>query len=89
MQKAVMVAPGKKHQPMQARMQAGTGGERRAKPGADHRAAEIGPEIRQAMIAEAAYFRAQSRGFNGGDTVEDWLQAEAEVDDRLRDNRGR
>jgi uncharacterized protein YfcZ (UPF0381/DUF406 family) len=32
------------------------------------------------MIAEAAYFRAERRGFQGGDPLDDWLQAEAEVD---------
>jgi len=32
------------------------------------------------MIAEAAYFRAEHRGFRGGDPLEDWLQAEAEID---------
>lgn len=40
-------------------------------------------EERHRMIAEAAYFRAEARGFRGGDPVEDWLQAEAEID-RLR-----
>jgi hypothetical protein len=39
---------------------------------------------RRQMIAEAAYFRAERRGFNGGDTVRDWCEAEAEVDARLR-----
>jgi prefoldin subunit 5 len=32
------------------------------------------------MIAEAAYFRAEHRGFQGGDPLDDWLQAEAEID---------
>jgi hypothetical protein len=32
------------------------------------------------MIAEAAYFRAQRRGFQGGNPLEDWLAAEAEID---------
>jgi hypothetical protein len=36
------------------------------------------------MIAEAAYFRAERRGFNGGDTVRDWCEAEAEIDAQLR-----
>ena len=35
-------------------------------------------QLRQ-MIAEAAYFRAQRRGFQGGNPVDDWLAAEAEV----------
>jgi phosphatidylserine/phosphatidylglycerophosphate/cardiolipin synthase-like enzyme len=39
---------------------------------------------RQQMIAEAAYFRAERRGFNGGDTVRDWCEAEAEIDAQLR-----
>jgi ribosomal protein L29 len=40
---------------------------------------------RQQMIAEAAYFRAERRGFNGGDAVRDWHEAEAEVDARLQE----
>jgi superfamily II RNA helicase len=36
------------------------------------------------MIAEAAYFRAERRGFDSGDPVGDWVEAEAEVDTRLR-----
>lgn len=44
------------------------------------RAADINPEIRYRMIAEAAYLRAEQRGFDGGDPLEDWLTAEREVD---------
>ena len=40
---------------------------------------------RQRMIAEAAYFKAERRGFEGGDPVRDWCEAEAEVDARLRE----
>jgi cell division septum initiation protein DivIVA len=40
-------------------------------------------EERQRMIAEAAYFRAERRGFVGGDPVQDWLEAEAEIDRML------
>lgn len=40
----------------------------------------IAGEDRQRMIAEAAYFRAMQRGFNGGDPVDDWLVAEREID---------
>ena len=35
-------------------------------------------------IAEAAYYRAQSRGFEAGGETEDWLAAEAEILARLR-----
>ncbi len=47
----------------------------------------ISPEERWRMIAEAAYFRALQRGFSGGDSVEDWLAAEREVDERLMRSR--
>jgi hypothetical protein len=36
------------------------------------------------MIAEAAYYKAERRGFNGGDATRDWCEAEAEIDARLR-----
>ncbi len=36
------------------------------------------------MIAEAAYFRAERRGFSAGHELADWLEAEAEVDATLR-----
>ncbi|WP_297504430.1 DUF2934 domain-containing protein [Ferrovum sp.] len=39
---------------------------------------------REEMIAVAAYYRAERRGFNGGDTLADWLEAEAEVDALLQ-----
>ena len=42
------------------------------------------PVDRYASIAQAAYFRSQHRGFKPGHEMEDWLAAEAEVDQRLR-----
>jgi hypothetical protein len=36
----------------------------------------------RAQIAEAAYFKAQERGFEPGFELDDWLEAEAEVLDR-------
>ena len=36
------------------------------------------------MIAEAAYYRAQKRGFTPGLEAEDWRQAETEVMERVR-----
>jgi len=44
----------------------------------------VSEDARRAMIAQAAYLRAERRGFAGGDEVEDWLAAEAEVDALLR-----
>ena len=37
---------------------------------------------RQEQIAELAYFRALNRGFEPGHELEDWLAAEAEIDQR-------
>ncbi len=51
---------------------------------------EISPEVRRGMIAEAAYLRAERRGFTGGSDQEreDWLSAEAEVDALLKAGHG-
>jgi hypothetical protein len=40
------------------------------------------------MIAEAAYLRAERRGFAPGSEAEDWLAAEAEVDVLLKARHG-
>jgi DUF2934 family protein len=45
---------------------------------------EPAPTELQAWIAEAAYFRAERRGFAPGHETDDWLAAEAEVAERLR-----
>nr|AEI30379.1 conserved hypothetical protein [uncultured microorganism] len=43
-------------------------------------------EDRYRMIAEAAYFRAERRGFVAGSELQDWLAAEIEVDELLGDS---
>jgi hypothetical protein len=43
---------------------------------------EVSSEARWQMIAEAAYHKAEKRGFMG-DPVDDWLAAEAEIDAAL------
>lgn len=40
----------------------------------------ISEEMRLHMIREAAYYRAQHRGFGGGAETEDWCAAEREID---------
>src|SRR5579859_3119111 len=45
------------------------------------------PQERQALIAEAAYFRAEKRGFRAGHELEDWLAAEADVDRQFAEAR--
>jgi|WetSurMetagenome_2_1015567.scaffolds.fasta_scaffold1516920_1 hypothetical protein len=43
----------------------------------------ISPELRQHMIRDAAYYRAERRGFTGGDPMQDWVEAEAEINRML------
>lgn len=43
-------------------------------------ATSVTVETRRAMIAQAAYFHAERRGFAPGSEEQDWLKAEAEVD---------
>jgi len=40
----------------------------------------VSDDVRRQMIAEAAYLRAEQRGFAPGYESEDWLLAEREVD---------
>ena len=66
--------------------------QKRARHGAAHSpaAAEDAPEAalsaedreRWEMIAAAAYFRAEKRGFAPGNEIDDWLAAEREITDR-------
>jgi hypothetical protein len=41
------------------------------------------PEELWKQIAEAAYYKAKARDFAPGGEVQDWIEAEAEVKDRL------
>ena len=43
----------------------------------------IDQDLRRELIAQAAYYRAQRRGFAPGHEAEDWLAAESEVDTAL------
>ncbi len=45
---------------------------------------QVTHEVRYRMISEAAYLRAERRGFMPGGEVEDWLAAEEEVDRLLK-----
>lgn len=39
----------------------------------------IDAEARRSMVAQAAYFRAEKRGFAAGCALDDWLEAEREI----------
>src|ERR1043165_2649181 len=47
----------------------------------------VGPQERERLIAEAAYRRAEQRNFTAGDPLDDWLQAEREIDRSLGESR--
>lgn len=51
----------------------------------ESQAMSVTPGERHQMIAVAAYFRAESRGFAPGGEQRDWYQAELEID-KLIDN---
>lgn len=48
--------------------------------GASAQLPAMSADERYRRIAEAAYFRAAAREFIGGDPVQDWLEAELEID---------
>lgn len=48
-----------------------------------HRATFMDPERRTAMISEAAYYFAESRGFEPGHELDDWLAAQEQIDAAL------
>ena len=57
-------------------------------PGKPPQRAAVSADDRRAMIAEAAYLRAEHRSFAPGHETEDWLAAEIEVDALLRIGHG-
>jgi len=46
--------------------------------------ATISPEERLQLVTLGAYYRAETRGFAPGRELEDWLEAESEIDAYLR-----
>lgn len=48
-----------------------------------HSGTSISVDERRQLIAEAAWFRAEARGFSPDGELDDWLAAEAEVDKKL------
>lgn len=44
---------------------------------------EPSPDEIRRLIAEAAYYRAKQRNFEPGHEVEDWIEAESEVMERI------
>ena len=49
---------------------------------------QVSEDVRRGMVAEAAYLRAERRGFMNGNEAEDWIAAEKEVDALLSASSG-
>lgn len=47
----------------------------------------VAPEQRRNYVEMAAYYIAERRGFTPGNPLEDWIQAEAEIDRLLAEGR--
>ncbi len=60
---------------------------RAPRPAVTIRSLTLFGEDRQRLIAEAAYFRAEQRGFIPGHELADWLAAEIDIDALLGDDR--
>jgi len=58
-------------------------GTTRASTGQGNPGQDISADERRRMVEQAAYLRAEHRGFNGGDPMEDWLVAEREINRML------
>jgi Protein of unknown function (DUF2934) len=48
----------------------------------------VTPEQRESLIAEAAYYLAEQRGFAPGAELDDWLEAEREIEQMLSELEG-
>ena len=70
--------------PVSEKTSTGTARGRKSAVWAPPARAKLTPERRHALIAEAAYLRAERRGFVPGQETEDWLAAEAVVDALLK-----
>jgi len=49
---------------------------------------DVSTDERAAMVREEAYYLAEKRGFTAGHEVEDWVAAEAEINNRLAEEAG-
>ena len=58
-------------------------------PSVAESSSSVDAAMRNKMIAEAAYFRAEARGFSGDCALQDWLEAECEIDTCLEKNNGK
>jgi len=52
-------------------------------PFAEGAADALGPDLRHRLVSETAYHHLEERGYAEGSEVEDWSEAEAEVDHTL------
>ncbi|MCG8018344.1 MAG: DUF2934 domain-containing protein [Candidatus Thiodiazotropha sp. 'RUGA'] len=58
---------------------------KRSEPQLESRPNPIDPSLRYQMIETAAYYIAEKHGFDPRKSVEDWAQAEQEIDSMLNE----
>ena len=58
-------------------------GPKKSRKSATKTSFEITPEERWRMIAVAAYHKSEKHGFSPGREMDDWLEAEREIDELL------
>jgi len=76
--KALMTSVSPNSSPRAAESKSNSGAKPDSLP--EHSPAPVSTDTRRAMIAEAAYYIAEQRGFSDGRDVEDWLLAEKQID---------
>ncbi|MFU8857077.1 MAG: DUF2934 domain-containing protein [Deferrisomatales bacterium] len=80
-------APARRKRATRARKSVGSRGGTEVRPAPAPAGTQ--PADLEALIRQAAYVRAESRGFVGGSPEQDWLEAEAEVDHLRAQERSR
>ena len=80
--KASTPPPAKSLKPA-AKLRKTTASKRASSPSRSRNAQQVDDAARRAMIAQAAYFRAEKRGFDVSGELDDWLQAEREISHML------
>jgi hypothetical protein len=83
MSEASTVDPNRAKQDRAKRFRIVTGGASRHQHVATPPVNSTEPQVREAMIAECAYYRSAHRGFEPGHEVDDWLAAESEIEGAL------
>lgn len=77
---AVKPKPTKNADAVKSKSRAAPRQKTKSAPKPDMHAPPVSPEERYRLIEKEAYYRAEQRGFLGGNPAQDWLDAEAYID---------